>query len=136
MFDGETYVRRRRHLMSRLEGGIVLLPGNGERPINYADNCYHFRQDSTFLYYAGLSQPDLFAVIDVDAGTATIFGDELTMDMIVWTGPLPTIAERAARAGVTDTRPRAAIRDWRPTSRLASGTPSGFARSGLVPGFG
>jgi Xaa-Pro aminopeptidase len=111
VFARETYLQRRKDLIASLDGGIVLLPGNGESPINYADNCYHFRQDSTFLYYGGLSQPDLFAVIDVDAGTTTIFGDELTMDMIVWTGPLPTIAERADRVGVTDTRPRAAIRD-------------------------
>jgi Xaa-Pro aminopeptidase len=111
VFARETYVQRRKDLIAALDGGIVLLPGNGESPINYADNCYPFRQDSAFLYYAGLSQPDLFAVIDVDAGTTTIFGDELTMDMIVWTGPLPTIAERADSAGVTDTRPRAALRD-------------------------
>ncbi len=38
-----------------------------------------------------------------------IFGDELTIDHIVWMGDLPTIAERAARVGVTDTRPRAAL---------------------------
>ena len=25
--------------------------------MNYADNCYPFRQDSTFLYYFGLDQP-------------------------------------------------------------------------------
>lgn len=107
MFARETYERRRSALIDRLDGGIVLMPGNGESPINYADNCYRFRQDSTFLYYIGLDQPDLFAVIDVDAGSTTIFGDELTMDMIVWTGPLPTIAERAGLAGVTETRPRA-----------------------------
>lgn len=111
MFARETYLQRRRNLTDSLDGGLVLLPGNGESPINYADNCYHFRQDSTFLYYIGLDQPDLLAVIDLDAGTTTVFGDELTMDMIVWTGPLPTIAERAERVGVTETRPRAALRD-------------------------
>ena len=111
MFAQETYVQRRRDLIARLDDGIVLLPGNGESPMNYADNCYPFRQDGTFLYYVGLSQPDLFAVIDVDAGTTTIFGDELTVDMIVWTGPMPSIAARAERTGVTETRPRAAIRE-------------------------
>jgi len=111
VFAQETYVQRRRDLIARLDDGIVLLPGNGESPMNYADNCYPFRQDGTFLYYVGLSQPDLFAVIDVDAGTTTIFGDELTVDMIVWTGPMPSIAARAERTGVTETRPRAAIRE-------------------------
>ncbi|HEX9886727.1 MAG TPA: aminopeptidase P family protein [Longimicrobiales bacterium] len=107
MFSSEVYQSRRGALMSRLDGGILLLPGNGESPMNYADNTYPFRQDSTFLYYFGLSQPDLAAVIDLDEGAATVFGDELTIDHIVWMGDLPTIAERAARAGVTNTRPRA-----------------------------
>ncbi len=93
--------------MSRFEGGLLLFPGNAESPMNYADNCYPFRQDSSFLYYFGLDQPELAALIDVDAETATVFGDELTIDHIVWMGDLPTIAERAERVGVADTRPLA-----------------------------
>ena len=77
--------------------------------MNYADNCYRFRQDSTFLYYFGLSQPDLAAVIDVDAGTTTIFGDELSIDYVVWMGDLPTISSRAEKVGVTDTQPMSAL---------------------------
>jgi len=107
MFSADTYVSRRDTVTSRLNGGLLVFPGNGESPMNYADNCYPFRQDSTFLYYFGLDQPDLAAVIDVDAGTATVFGDELTIDHIVWMGDLPTVAERAERAGVSDTRPLA-----------------------------
>jgi Xaa-Pro aminopeptidase len=79
--------------------------------MNYADNCFHFRQDSTFLYYFGLDQADLAAVIDIDAGTSTVFGDELSIDYIVWMGNLPTVAERAEMAGVSDTRPLAALAD-------------------------
>jgi Xaa-Pro aminopeptidase len=109
MFSRDTYTGRRTTLASKLDGGLLLFPGNNESPMNYADNCFHFRQDSTFLYYFGLDQPDLAAVIDVDAGTATIFGDELTIDHIVWMGDLPTIAERAERVGVSDTRPLSAL---------------------------
>jgi Xaa-Pro aminopeptidase len=79
--------------------------------MNFADNWYPFRQDSSFLYYIGLDQPDLAAVIDADAGTTTVYGDELTIDMIVWTGDLPTVAERAERAGIADTRPHGALAD-------------------------
>lgn len=122
MFAPETYTRRRDDLIARLESGLVVLPGNGESPMNYADNCYPFRQDSTFLYYIGLDQADLAAVIDVDAGTTTVFGDELTMDMIVWTGDLPTVKERAARAGITETRPRAALADVVGAARTAGRT--------------
>ena len=39
VFARETYAQRRRDLISRLDGGIVLLPGNRESPINYTDNC-------------------------------------------------------------------------------------------------
>ena len=68
MFPTATYRHRRRRLRDRLDTGLVLLPGNGESPMNYADNCYPFRQDSTFLYFLGLDQPDLAAVIDLDSG--------------------------------------------------------------------
>lgn len=109
MFDAETYALRRTVLQNRLEDGIVLLLGNNESPMNYADNCYPFRQDSTFLYYIGLDQPELAAVIDVEDGTTTVFGDELTIDDIVWMGDLPTIAERAALSGVRLTRERSEL---------------------------
>ena len=109
MFPRETYVARRDALMSRFDGGLLLFLGNNDSPMNYADNPYHFRQDSTFLYYFGLDQADLAAIVDVDAGTSTIFGDELSIDYIVWMGDLPTIASRAERVGVEGTQPRGAL---------------------------
>lgn len=122
MFPRETYVQRRTNLISRLDDGIILLPGNGESPMNYVDNPYPFRQDSTFLYYIGLNQPDLAAIIDVDAGTATVFGDELTIDMIVWTGDLPTVAERADKAGISEIRPLSAFAETVAAARSAGRT--------------
>ncbi len=109
MLTAEIYQSRRQRLASRFEDGLLLFLGNAESPMNYADNWYPFRQDSTFLYYFGLDQPDLAAVIDVDRGAEMIFGDELTIDHIVWTGDLPTIAARAESVGVPDTRPRSAL---------------------------
>jgi len=105
MFPREIYEARRDTLMSKFDGGLLLFLGNGESPMNYLDNPYHFRQDSTFLYYFGLDQADLAVIIDVDAGKTTIFGDELTIDYVVWMGNLPTIAARAESVGVTNTRP-------------------------------
>ena len=119
MFPRDTYLTRRASLMSRFDSGILLLPGNGESPMNFADNCYPFRQDSTFLYYFGLDQADLVGVIDIDAGTATIFGDELTIDHIVWMGDLPTISERAEMVGVSDTKPLSALTDTVKGARAA-----------------
>jgi len=119
MFSRDTYVSRRTALASRFDSGLLVLPGNNESPMNYADNCYAFRQDSTFLYYLGLAQPELAAVIDVDAGSATIFGDELTIDHIVWMGDLPTIASRAEQVGVSDTQPLSRAADLVSEARAA-----------------
>jgi len=105
MFSREVYESRRKNLRAAVGSGIVLLLGNSESPMNFADNCYRFRQDSSFLYFFGLDQPDLAAVIDLDEGRDIIFGDELTLDHIVWMGDLPTVAERAAQVGVAATRP-------------------------------
>jgi len=73
--------------------------------MNYAANAYPFRQDSTFLYFFGLDQPGLGGVIDVDEGTECVFGDDPTVEDIVWTGPVPLLRERCERAGVTQTAP-------------------------------
>lgn len=109
MFDASTYAQRRKRLGDTLGSGMALFLGNPELPMNYAANTFHFRQDSSFLYFWGLDDPDLAAVIDLDERTEAIFGDDFTVDDIVWRGPQPTIAERAARAGVACTAPRAAL---------------------------
>jgi Xaa-Pro aminopeptidase len=109
MFPRESYEARRSRLQDRFDNGLLLFLGNGESPMNYADNPYPFRQDSSFLYYFGLGQSDLAAVIDVDESEVVIFGDELTIDHTIWMGELPTIAERADRVGVKATRPRASL---------------------------
>ena len=72
--------------------------------MNYADNTYSFRQDSTFLYYFGIDQAGLSAVIDIDNDEEIIFGDELSIDHIIWMGNLPTLRERAEAVGA-QTRP-------------------------------
>lgn len=122
MFAAHTYRSRRAALASTMTSGLLVLLGNDESPMNYADNTYHFRQDSTFLYYFGLSQAGLSAVVDADSGEATLFGNDLTIDDIVWTGPQPTVAERAALSGVTRTAPAAALADVIGRARTAGRT--------------
>ena len=90
MFRKETYVRRRSELRKRIEGGLVLLPGNGESPANYPSNQFRFRQDSTFLYFFGLNRPDYVGLMDIDSGEETLYGDDYTIDDIIWMGPQPT----------------------------------------------
>ena len=105
MFSKETYTARRKKLAESLSGGLILLPGNEESPMNYTDNTYHFRQDSTFLYYFGINQASLAGVIDVDSGEAMLFGDDYSVEMIVWTGVVPSIASLGEGIGVTKVLP-------------------------------
>ena len=105
MFKPQTYIHRRKVLAEKTGSGLILLLGNDESPMNYADNGYHFRQDSTFLYYFGIDFPGLAALINVDSGQEIIFGNDYTIDDIVWMGPQPTIAERAAQCGVEKVLP-------------------------------
>jgi len=109
MFPVQTYVERRARLAAQLSSGVLLFLGNDESPMNYAANAYHFRQDSSFLYYFGIDHPGYAAVIDLDEGATIVFADDLTIDDVVWTGPLPTVAEIAAQGGVVETRPAAAL---------------------------
>ncbi len=107
MFGKETYVERRSRLKSAVGSGLLVFLGNDECGMNYRDNTYSFRQDSTFLYYFGLSFAGLSAVIDIDEDREIIFGDELTIDDIVWMGTQPTLKEKAQMVGVGETRPAA-----------------------------
>jgi Xaa-Pro aminopeptidase len=105
LFSAETYSSRRHQLTKAVNKGLILLPGNTESSMNYKDNQYPFRQDSSFLYYAGLDIPGLVLVIDTDNGTTTLFGNELSMDDIIWTGPLPSLQEQAAAVGISSIQP-------------------------------
>ena len=86
MFAKETYVQRRAQLKKTIGSGVLLFLGNDEQGLNYEDNTFRYRQDSTFLYYFGLSFAGLSALIDIDEDKEIIFGDELTIDHIVWMG--------------------------------------------------
>ena len=109
MFSTETYVQRRRTLTAQIDSGLILLLGHEEAPINYQDNVYPFRQDSSFSYYVGLDEPGLATVIDIEAGTCTLFGDDLSVEQIVWTGPQTCLREKAQRSGINETMPRAKL---------------------------
>lgn len=109
MFSKETYINRRQQLRSNVDNGIVLLLGNPESPMNYPDNTYHYRQDSSFLYYSGISHPELALIIDIENRETTIYGDDYTIDHIVWMGDQPTIKERAEQSGIEKSKPLSSI---------------------------
>src|SRR5580704_11250010 len=122
MFDKSTYHARRGKLKQQLGKGLVLLLGNEDSSMNYKDNLYPFRQDSSFLYFFGLDRPGLAVVIDIDNDKETLFGNDLTLDDIVWTGPQPSLAEQAEPAGLSDIRPSAALPAELATARAAGRT--------------
>lgn len=103
MFEKEIYTGRREMLKSKFQSGKLLFLGNDECGINYADNTYYYRQDSTFLYYFGINKPGLVALIDIDEEKEYLFGDDATIDLIVWTGSQPPLTQLAERVGVEHT---------------------------------
>ncbi|GIV31014.1 MAG: Xaa-Pro aminopeptidase [Saprospiraceae bacterium] len=122
MFDTQTYRSRREKLAKDTGTGLLLFPGNGEVGMNYAGNPYPFRQDSNFLYFFGIDRPGLFAVLDADSGKSTLFGDELTMEDIVWIGPQPSLQELAERVGIEEVLPLAQLEAWIEKVRSAGRT--------------
>lgn len=107
MFSKDVYARRRQTLVAKMadsaaEGkrGIALFIGNTEAPAQYKDNCYKFRQDSTWLYFFGIDQPLYAAIIDLDNGNETVFANDVEIGDIIWMGPQPSVASVAASVGV------------------------------------
>ncbi len=105
MFDQKTYSNRRTRLIEQLGEGLVLIPGNVDVPMNYRSNTYRFRQDSNFLYFFGLDQQGLAGLIDVESGEEILFGNDVTLDDIIWMGPQPLMSERASMVGVGRSEP-------------------------------
>ncbi|QCK15263.1 aminopeptidase P family protein [Mangrovivirga cuniculi] len=106
------YRERRNKLAEKIGEGLILITGNDEAPMNYKDNYYPFRQDSTFLYLCGISQPGLALIIDASTGNTILFGEEMTTDDMVWTGPQPSLRELADKALIDDVRPYSTIREF------------------------
>jgi len=113
MFAKEVYVRRRATLLRKMQEagakGLILFVGNAEAPAQYKDNCYKWRQDSSWLYFMGLDEPLMAALLDIDAGTETLFADDVDIDDIIWMGPQPSVRSKADAVGVAQTQPYGAL---------------------------
>lgn len=109
MFPEKIYAERRRTLREKIGSGVILLPGNCNAPNNYPNNAYYFRQDATFRYYFGLNVPGLAGIVDADSGEEALFGDDFTVEDIIWTGPQPTLREMGAQVGIARTHPLAEL---------------------------
>jgi Xaa-Pro aminopeptidase len=73
--------------------------------MNYPANTFPFRQDSNFLYYFGIDEPDLAGIIDTDENTETIYGNDPDLEDIVWLGYQESLKERCQKTGIAISRP-------------------------------
>jgi Xaa-Pro aminopeptidase len=105
MFPSETYIDRRRNLREKISSGLILIPGNHESPMNFRDNPYPFRQDSSFLYYFGMDRPGLVALMDLDEDREWVFGDDMTAEEAVWAGPQMALRQLCEKVGVVSSEP-------------------------------
>jgi len=103
MFETKIYIQRRNRLKEQLRSGLILFLGNEESPMNYPANPYHFRQDSSFLYFFGLDSPGLAALIDVDENKEIVFGKDVDIEDIIWMGPQLSLGERVKKSGISMT---------------------------------
>ncbi len=112
MFNKEIYISRRNKLKKLVNDGIIILFGNFDSPINFYNNQYYFRQDSTFLYFFGINLPNLIAVIDINNNEEVIFGNNSDIDDIVWTGKELKINEIANQIGISTTYPLSHVANY------------------------
>lgn len=103
MFSKEVYIQRRKKLKELVGSGLIVITGNLDSPMNCKDNIYKFRQDSTFLYFFGLDEPGLNATIDCDTGEEVIYGNDISMDDIIWMGPQKSMKNKAEQCGIENT---------------------------------
>lgn len=113
MFKKEIYIKRREKLLELMKGqsGIAVFLGNAEAPQNYRGNEYKFRQESSFLYYWGIDEPLFAAILDLDSGQSTLYGDDVDIDDIIWMGPQPSVASKAENIGASQSEPYARFRE-------------------------
>lgn len=103
MFSKNTYKERRAMLQQKVGKGLIFLLGNEESSMSYKDNWYPFRQDSSFLYFAGLDKANLALIIDIDDNKEILIGDEATIDDVIWMGHLESIQDLANKSGIKET---------------------------------
>lgn len=63
MFNKDFYINNRKKLYSSTNDSTIIIAGNGLVQSS-ADNAHSFRQDSNFYYLTGISEPNLFLILD------------------------------------------------------------------------
>jgi Xaa-Pro aminopeptidase len=111
MFASKIY-QSRRNVLAQGMNSIGLFPANPPSPMNYAHNPHPYVQDGCFAYYFGIPQPPLVGAIDFDSGETFLFGDDPTLDDLIWLGTSVRMSEWAERSGIAHVRPLSDLNDW------------------------
>ena len=112
MFSKETYVKRRELLRERVSrGGLIRVAGQqrGSEKLSRQRLPFPSGQQFPLLLRSQTARP--VGLLDIDAGEDWLFGDDLSMDDIIWTGPQPTVSELGARCGISHTAPLAVLQE-------------------------
>jgi len=98
--NAEVFRERRNKIREAVGGGVILWLGHMLQPRNYTDNTYSFRQNSHFLYYTGLAEPDLAVLSYPERDYDVLFSKPTTMDDIIWSGASQERMNFAVQAGI------------------------------------
>jgi Xaa-Pro aminopeptidase len=96
----EVFRSRRNRIREAVGGGVILWLGHVLQPRNYTDNTYPFRQNSNFLYYTGLAEPDLAVLSFPEPDNDILFSRPTTIDDIIWSGASEERMKMALQAGI------------------------------------
>ncbi len=121
-------------------GGLILVQGGETNERHDTDHEPIFRQESNFHYLFGVAEPDCYATIATDTGTATLFVPRLPAGYAVWMGAIASLDDFKRKYEVdavryVDELP-AAVAEAKPsalyvysginTDSKAKGTPASF----------
>ncbi len=98
--DSGIFKGRRNRIRKAAGDGVILWLGHVLQPRNYLANTYPFRQNSNFLYYTGLAEPDLALLSYPEEDSDVLFSRPATMDDVVWSGAGLDRLGLARRAGI------------------------------------
>ncbi len=90
MIPIKSYSERRRHLASRMNKGVAIIPTAPERVRN-RDSYYSYRFDSYFYYLTGFTEPEAVLVIVANANEKTepkhiLFCRDKDLEQEIWNG--------------------------------------------------
>ena len=96
MISTRQFQARRQALFDTIKRPILLC-ANGHRARNFPMNRLPFRQDSSFLYYTGCTEPN--AAVWIDEDQHQIFLESAPDGDSLWHGQTPSVPERGRHLG-------------------------------------